>query len=44
MRFNTKAQSFPGLLYASALGFKAREFFAADAEAHVVPQVDLTSQ
>ena len=44
MRFNTKAQSFPGLLYAGALGFKAREFFAADAEAHTVPQVNLTPQ
>ena len=44
MRFNTKVQSFPGLLYAGALGFKAREFFAADAEAHAVPQVDLTPQ
>jgi LemA protein len=41
MRYNTKIQSFPGLLYAGALGFRAREFFAADAEAHAVPQVDL---
>ena len=42
MRYNTKVQSFPGLLYAGALGFRAREFFAAEAEAHAVPQVDLT--
>ena len=42
MRYNTKVQSFPGLHYAGALGFKAREFFAAEAEAHAVPQVDLT--
>ena len=42
MRYNTKVQSFPGLLYAGPLGFRAREFFAADAEAHAVPQVDLT--
>ena len=41
MRYNTKVQSFPGLLYAGPLGFRAREFFAADAEAHAVPQVDL---
>jgi len=44
MRYNTKVQSFPGLLYASALGFKAREFFAAEADAHSVPQVDLAPQ
>ena len=44
MRFNTKAQSFPGVLYAGALGFHPREFFAAEAEAHAVPQVDLTPQ
>ena len=42
MRYNTKIQSFPGLLYAGGLGFRAREFFAAEAEAHAVPQVDLT--
>ncbi len=42
MRYNTKVQSFPGLLYAGPLGFRAREFFAAEAEAHAVPQVDLT--
>jgi LemA protein len=43
MRYNTKIQSFPGVLYAGALGFRAREFFAADADARAVPQVDLTT-
>jgi LemA protein len=42
MRYNTKIQSFPGVLYAGALGFHAREFFAAEADAHAVPQVELT--
>jgi LemA protein len=41
MRFNTKLQSFPGVLYAGALGFHAREFFSADEGDHAVPQVDL---
>jgi LemA protein len=44
MRYNTKVQSFPGLLYAGAFGFTAREFFAAEADAHAVPQVDLAPQ
>jgi len=44
MRFNTKIQSFPGVLYAGALGFSAREFFSADEGDHAVPQVDLTPQ
>ena len=44
MRFNTKIQSIPGVLYAGPLGFRAREFFAAEDEAHAVPQVQLTPQ
>jgi len=44
MRYNTKAQSFPAVLYAGALGFHAREFFSAEEEAHAVPQVDLAPQ
>jgi len=44
MRFNTKIQSIPGVLYAGVLGFRAREFFAAEDEAHAVPQVELTPQ
>ncbi len=42
MRYNTKIQSFPGVLYAGALGFAAREFFAAEEGDHALPQVDLT--
>jgi len=42
MRFNTKIQSIPGVLYAGPLGFRAREFFAAEDEARAVPQVQLT--
>jgi LemA protein len=44
MRFNTKIQSIPGVLYAGPLGFRAREFFAAEEDAHAVPQVQLTAQ
>jgi LemA protein len=42
MRYNTRIQSFPGVLYAGALGFMAREFFEAEEGDHAVPQVDLT--
>ncbi len=42
MRYNTRIQSFPGVLYAGALGFSAREFFEAEEGDHAVPQVDLT--
>ena len=42
MRFNTKIQSIPGVLYASPLGFSAREFFAAEEADRAVPQVALT--
>jgi LemA protein len=44
MRYNTAIQSFPGLLYAGALGFTAREFFSAEEGAEVLPQVDLSSR
>ena len=44
MHFNTKIQSIPGVLYAGPLGFRAREFFAAEEDAHAVPQVQLTPQ
>ena len=44
MRYNTKIQSFPGVLYAGVLGFTAREFFSADEGDHVLPQVDLSPQ
>jgi LemA protein len=44
MRYNTKIQSFPGVLYAGALGFAAREFFSADEGDHAVPEVGLTPQ
>ena len=44
MRYNTKTQSFPGVLYAGALGFQARELFSADEGDHALPQVDLTPQ
>ena len=44
MHFNTKIQSIPGVLYAGPLGFRAREFFAAEEDAHAVPHVQLTPQ
>jgi LemA protein len=43
MRYNTAIQSFPGLLYAGAAGFRPREFFEAEEEAHELPRVELTS-
>jgi len=42
MRYNTKIQSFPGVLYAGAVGFAAREFFSAEEGDHALPKVDLT--
>jgi LemA protein len=42
MRFNTAIQSFPAVVYAGLLGFRAREFFAAEDEAREAPQVELT--
>ncbi len=30
LRYNTKIQSFPAVMFASAMGFRAREFFEAD--------------
>jgi LemA protein len=42
MRFNTAIQSFPAVVYAGLLGFRAREFFSAEDEAREVPQVELT--
>ena len=44
MRYNTKIQSVPGVLYAGALGFTAREFFSVEDADRVLPQVDLTPQ
>jgi LemA protein len=44
MRYNTKIQSLPGVLYAGALGFTAREFFSAEDTDRAVPQVDLSPQ
>jgi LemA protein len=44
MRFNTKIQSLPAALYAGALGFQAREFFSAEEDDRVLPQVDLSPQ
>jgi LemA protein len=41
MRYNTKLQSFPAVLYAGTLGFRTREFFSAEEGDHAVPQVDL---
>ena len=43
MRFNTAIQSFPAVVYAGLVGFRAREFFAADDEAREAPQVELAS-
>ena len=37
--FNTAIQSFPAVLYAGLLGFRARQFFAAQEPERAVPQV-----
>ena len=40
--YNTAIQSFPALLYAGLLGFRQREFFAAEDDERVTPQVSTT--
>jgi LemA protein len=42
MRYHTAIQSLPWVLAAGPLGFREREFFAAEDEARAVPQVDLS--
>ncbi|HET7744851.1 MAG TPA: LemA family protein [Gaiellaceae bacterium] len=42
MSFNTAIQSFPWVLFARALGFRAREFFSAEGDT-AVPQVSLAT-
>jgi LemA protein len=42
MRYHTAIQSLPWVLAAGALGFREREFFAAEEDARAVPQVDLS--
>ncbi len=41
--YNSAIQSFPALLYAGLLGFRAREFFAAQDSDRAVPQVSVAS-
>jgi LemA protein len=41
--YNSAIQSFPALLYAGLLGFRAREFFAAQESDRAVPQVSVAS-
>lgn len=36
--YNTAIQSFPAVLYAGLLGFRAREFFSAEASERATPQ------
>jgi LemA protein len=40
--YNSAIQSFPALLYAGMLGFRAREFFSAREPERAVPQVSTT--
>jgi LemA protein len=40
--YNTAIQSFPALLYAGLLGFRRREFFAAEDAERATPQVSTT--
>jgi LemA protein len=40
--FNTAIQSFPAVLYAGMLGFRRREFFAAQDSERATPQVSTT--
>jgi LemA protein len=42
MRYNTAVQSFPWLLFAGPLGFRAREFFSAEGDT-AVPQVSFAT-
>jgi len=41
--YNSAIQSFPALLYARMLGFRAREFFAAQDSERATPQVSTTA-
>src|SRR5215831_9372983 len=41
--YNSAIQSFPALLYAGMLGFRAREFFAADDSDRALPQASFSS-
>ncbi len=41
--YNSAIQSFPALLYAGLLGFRAREYFAADDSDRAVPQASFSS-
>ncbi|MGB8379351.1 MAG: LemA family protein, partial [Rhodanobacteraceae bacterium] len=41
-QYNTHLERFPDLLIARAFGFRAAEFFAAEADAQATPQVALT--
>ncbi len=41
--YNSAIQSFPALLYAGMLGFRAREFFSAQDSERVTPQVSTTT-
>jgi len=41
--YNTAVQSFPAVLYAGMLGFRAREFFAAEDSERATPQVSTTT-
>jgi LemA protein len=42
--YNTAIQSFPAVLYAGMLGFRAREFFAAQDSERATPQVSTSPQ
>ena len=41
--YNSAIQSFPALLYAGMLGFRAREFFAVQDSERATPQVSTTA-
>jgi len=43
MKFNTAIQTFPGVLFAGMMGFKARQSFDAQPGAEAAPQVSFTS-
>lgn len=43
LRFNNAIQTFPALLFAGALGFGKREFFAAEAGDRALPEVSFQS-
>jgi LemA protein len=44
MRYNTRVQSIPWVFVARPLGFREREFFSAEDDARVLPQVELSSR